>query len=637
MRVITIPVLFFVFTAATGCGTHRPAPDGSTGAPSAIEAPSASGGALTLHPERVAAGARVEAVYRPAGMLADEPRLNLRARLRTPEDDSYNDGMGSRTIAVLDRQSDGTFRGTFRLPSDVVYAALAIENSAATRTDTREGRFWELLVHGNDGRPLLAALRQRFDDHMGRDELAVLETARDMVRLYHDHPSVWSTLRAAEGWVLGDQDAETRLAAHRERLIELDGKLAGDRSLSPDHVGYMYWYARVLREEEIAGRWRARLLDEHPGHFFAIQEQVNRVSREHRDDPATALTELESLWHVALDGEARERLVGQGVATARRLSDTGAVLRWAARWLELNPRAEARVANILASNEPTREEGIQRLREVIESAEAAADELRPLGATLAEHRDSGARAAATHQAALGRSLLAAGRMEDGIQALEAATAHGWDTHRYRELGDAYRSSSYREKTISAFAAVAADPGTTTATADSLRHAVGVEPEAWRRAVDRSRGEMVERTLRAARAEPLPPASVTTRDGRPIPLLDTLGDKATVIVVWSRYCGFSHQAMPGIAALGARLGEIGIPLLALTRNPPAEAEEYLQEGGWEIDVLYDTAGEAARALNSWGTPQYFVVDGAGRLRYAFSSLDALPRQVAALAGRYGDDG
>jgi hypothetical protein len=635
MQVTTVLIVFAI-TGVAGCGAHRLAPDGRTVASPAIEVPTASGGALVLQPERAAADARLEATYRPTGMLADEPRLHLRARLRTPEDDSYNDGMGSRTVAVLDRQSDGTFRGRFRIPSDVVYAALAIENPSATRTDTREGRFWELLVHGDDGRPLLAALRQRFDDHMGRDRLAVLETARDMARLYPHNPSVWSTLRAAEGWVLGDQDAETRLAAHRERLMELDGKLAGERSLAPDYVGYMYWYALVLREEEVAERWRARLLDEHPGHFFAIQERVNRVSQEYRDDPATAFTELESLWPVALDGEARERVVGQGVATARRLEDTGAVLRWATRWVELDPRAEARVANILASNEPTREEGIQRLRGVIASTEAAADERRPLGATLAEHRESAARAAATHRADLGRSLLAAGRVEEGIQALEAATAHGWDTRRYRELGDAYRSSSNRERAIGAFAAVAADPGTTAATADSLRHVVAVGPDDWRRAVDRARAEMVERTLRAARAESLAPASVTTRDGKPVPLLEILGDEATVIVVWSRYCGFSHQAMPGIAALGARLRDIGVPLLAITRNPPAEAEEYLREGGWEIAVLYDTAGEAARALNSWGTPQYFVVDGSGRLRYAFSSLEALPRQVAALLSRYGDD-
>jgi hypothetical protein len=637
MRVVSILVVSSVLTGGSGCGTHRLAPEGSPVASAAIEAPSASGGALTLHPKRAAAGARIEAVYHPGGMLADEPILNLRARFRTPEDGSYNDGMDSRTVTVLDRQSDGTFRGTFYLPSDVVYAAVAIENPAATRTDTREGRFWEILVHGDDGRPLLAALRQRFDDHMGRDELAVLETARDMARLYPDHPSTWSTLRAAEGWVLGDQDAEARLATHRERLLELDGKLAGDRSLDPEDVGYMYWYARVLQEDEIAERWRVRLLDEHPGQFFAIQERVNRMSQEYRDDPGTALTELESLWQVALDRRARERLVGQGLATARRLEDTSAVLRWAARWVDLNPRVEARVATILVSDEPTREEGIQRLRGVIASTETAADERRHLGATVAEHRHSAARTAATQRAALGRSLLAAGRVDEGIQALESATTHGWDTRRYRELGDAYRSSSNRERAISAFAAVAADPGTSAATADSLRRAVAVEPDDWHRAVDRARAEMEDRTLRAARAEPLPPASVTTRDGEPVPLLETLGAGPTVIVIWSRYCGFSHEAMPEIAALRARLSEIGVPLLALTRNTPAEAEEYLREGGWAIDVLYDTEGEAARALNSWGTPEYFVVDGSGRLRYAFSSLDALPRQVAALLSRHGDDG
>jgi peroxiredoxin len=88
-------------------------------------------------------------------------------------------------------------------------------------------------------------------------------------------------------------------------------------------------------------------------------------------------------------------------------------------------------------------------------------------------------------------------------------------------------------------------------------------------------------------------------------------------------------MPQIAALAERLAKEGMQLLAITRDSPAEAEPYLQEGGWDIQVLFDTKGQAARALNSWGTPQYFVLDGAGRLRFAFSSLDDLPRQIATL--------
>ncbi len=49
----------------------------------------------------------------------------------------------------------------------------------------------------------------------------------------------------------------------------------------------------------------------------------------------------------------------------------------------------------------------------------------------------------------------------------------------------------------------------------------------------------------------------------------------------------------------------------------------------MEVLYDRQGETARALNSWGTPQYFVLDGSGRLRFAYTSLDDVPRQLAAL--------
>lgn len=622
-------VLIVLLLALAGCSVrvrHSPAPARGEGA---VLDPAVGAGMLTLSPERPRSGQRVEATYRAAETLPGEPRIHLRARLRTAEHDDYNDGMGSRTVAVLERQPDGAYRGGFSLPAEVVYAAFAVEDVAAARTDSREGRFWELLVHGSDGRPLAEALRQRFNDHMGRDDLAVLESARELVRLHPEYPAGWSALFAAEMWVLGEQGAEERLARHGEQLHAVDRALAGKPDLGSDEVGYLYWMASSLRNEALTERWRERLLAEYPGNFFAVQERVMRLRREHREDPATLLRELEALWTLGDDRRAREPIVGPALTAARQLGDAGTILVWADRSVQVNPAARASVATSLSGTEGTRAEGIRRLQAEISSVERAPDEERPLGATVAEHRESAARRAAALRTSLGRALLAAGRTREGLAALEAAAAVGWDTSRFRSLAEARLSIGDSEGATRAFAAVAADPATLGESGDSLRLVLDQEPGPWEEAVAHARAEMLARTLQSARAEPLPTATVAERNGSPVRLEELIGDAPTVVVFWSRYCGFSVQAMPRIAALAERLEKEGMQFLAITRDSPAEAEPYLQEGGWGIQVLFDTDGEAARALNSWGTPQYFVLDGAGRLRFAFSSLDALPRQVAAL--------
>lgn len=586
-------------------------------------------GTLTLLPDRPTRGQRVEALYRPARVLEGEPRLHLRARLRTPRHDSYNDGMGSRTVAVLELQDDGTYRGSFSVPAGAVYATFAVEDPAAIQVDSREGRFWELLVHHDDARPLFDALEQRFNDHMGRDQLAVLETAREMVRLYPDHPAGWNSLRAAEAWVLGDEGAEERLSKHRAQLRAADLELADQRDLDADVIGYLYWNARSLQDEELTERWRERLLSEHPGHFFAVQQRVIALRREHREDPTALLRELEALWMMADSDRARERIAGPAFAAARRAGDAGTILDWAHRYVDLGPSDRAWIATALGRTDATREEGIRWLQTEISRVESAAEAVRPLGATAIEHRESMARQLADLRTSLGRALLEADRIPEGIAALEEAAAVDWNTRRFRSLGDAHLASGDREAATHAFAAVAVDPATSGDAADSLRRALDLAPGVWEEAISHARTEMIQRTLRSARTEDLPSVSLTLRDGSRGRFEDFIGSAPTVVVFWSRYCGFSVQAMPRIAGLSARLAAEGVQLLAVTGDPISEAEPYLRENGWDIRVLFDTEGEAARALNSWGTPQYFVLDAGGRLRFAFSSLDDLPRQIEAL--------
>ena len=122
---------------------------------------------LTFRPDKPRPGAAIEVLYRPSPELAGENRIHLRARLRTPDDESYNQGMGSRTVAILDRREDGAFTGSFQLPEDVVFAAFAVESPDGTRVDGRDGLFWELMVHDEAGRPSFEARNRftSFDSH----------------------------------------------------------------------------------------------------------------------------------------------------------------------------------------------------------------------------------------------------------------------------------------------------------------------------------------------------------------------------------------------------------------------------------------------------------------------------------------
>ncbi len=589
--------------------------------------PSQSSGELTFSPPAPVSGQGVEVVYRPLAALAGEGRLYLRARLRAPTDESYNQSQGSRTLVALERQLDGTFRGSFSLPREVVYGAFAVEDPEAEVVDTRGDRFWEILVHDSGGRPLFQALEQRFHDHMGRNQREVLETARQLARLHPEHPHAWTLLQAAESWVLGEEGAQEREAEHRERARAFHEAFQARDDVTAEEMGYLYWYAR----DEIRDRWRARLMEEHPGHFFAVQERAMELRQTLGDDPEALLQELEGLWEVAADDEARARVLRVAFGTARETGDPQTIRLWSDRWLETTPSDATNIAAALTRIPEAREEGIRLLEHEIQESLEASDEDRALGATREEHLASVENRVALLRQYLGEALQASGRVQEAVRVLEMAAEAGWSPRRFRSLGEAYREAGDSAGVLRAHAALAADPGMNAEEVDSLGVAAGGQPGEWEAAVQEARRTMVRRTLEAARDESLPTVRMKELDGSTALLANLLGEKATIVVFWSRSCGYSHQAMPRIAELAGTLREEGVPLLAVTGDARGEIETYLAENGWAespFHVLRDTESEAAMAFDSWGTPQYYVVDGRGHLRFV-SSLGSIPRQVAAL--------
>lgn len=69
---------------------------------------------------------------------------------------------------------------------------------------------------------------------------------------------------------------------------------------------------------------------------------------------------------------------------------------------------------------------------------------------------------------------------------------------------------------------------------------------------------------------------------------------------------------------------------VTDEPDTPAlRKYLQDHAFTAPVYHDTWREAGTAFQQDGTPYYFVVDSEGAVRFAYTQLERVPAEVAAL--------
>jgi hypothetical protein len=591
---------------------------------------------LALVPASPMAGDDVTVRYQPAEALATD-RLVLRARLRAPRHDSYNDGFRYHSPTELRRGPDGAFTGGVRLPDDVVYAVLAVETPAADWADDNGGRPWELVVHGPDGRPLYDALRQRFNDHMGRDMREVLASARSATELYPDRPGGWSLLNAAESWSAGAADTDEAREARRDRSRAAATRIGARADLSADELSELTWLVRGAPEAEAA---RARLERDHPAHPAVVMDRMFEARRAHGEDHDALLATYDELWSgMAAAGEPadvreegiRMELAAMALRLAAAQDRPSLVARWTERFQAMAP--PDRQAATLLGIPPLREAGIGIARQEIERLRALRPEDRELGQTLDEQRAAHLVAIGRLQGRVGQALVAEGRVDEGAAELREGVARAPVVAFLRDLADAALALDDTDTALDALARVAADPATPPAFADTARQRLGdaFDPDRWDH-VRRAALEDLTRTTRArAVHRPLPDLVLATGDGDPLPFARlTDGAQAAVVVFVSRYCGPSTQAMPRIQELARELAEHGVVVLPVTQDPVGlDYPESYREAGVDIPVYHDLAGEASHVFNVWGTPQYFVVDRDGAIRFERTSLTAIPLQVSVI--------
>jgi peroxiredoxin len=104
--------------------------------------------------------------------------------------------------------------------------------------------------------------------------------------------------------------------------------------------------------------------------------------------------------------------------------------------------------------------------------------------------------------------------------------------------------------------------------------------------------------------------------------ETDGAKATAVVFTCNHCPYALAWHDRILSTARDYADRGVRVLAINSNDaeryPADSYEAMQkrvqEEQWPLPYLHDASQEVARAFGAKTTPDVFVLDSAGVLRY-----------------------
>jgi thiol-disulfide isomerase/thioredoxin len=345
----------------------------------------------------------------------------------------------------------------------------------------------------------------------------------------------------------------------------------------------------------------------------------------------------ERFWNGAGHVDPLGAMVGAQVV--RAAGDTGAArLRWADRYAAANSGTAEYAYRNFASGPGLWRATIARLTPLVERLQRPDDSRRPLELTRAEAAVADSARARAALGLLAEAQLAAGDTGAARDALVRATDGGWDARLFRRAATAQLALRDTARAVALLARLVADPGTPRGDADSLAAMARRATDAarWQAMVAEARQAMREYFLAHAARDPLPAdIPLVERDGRTTSLDRVTDGRVAVVAFWSRNCGPSHQQMRLLDSLDARLARRGMTLVAITDEAPSpEVAAFLREQGVHVPTFHDRTGAARRAFVQWAVPDYYVVDGEGRVRFRHSALDLVLAQAVAVAEERG---
>jgi hypothetical protein len=419
-------------------------------------------------------------------------------------------------------------------------------------------------------------------------------------------------------------------------------------SLSDEEIGAIFYARRSRAYSRTSATaadtveleyWLQRMLREHPRHAQLAQYFAFQFTADEWKHPTKAMLDsLERLYvrFAPLSGPGRN-LVQSGQRVAERLNDDAAYRRWIERSARRNSGEDSYgIALALLKRPQFRHDGQEMVRRILAAPPAGIAGQRRLQEdhTAYIHEVDAARRIAL--AELGRSLIADGHTREALDTLGLAAKGGWDPDLFNSLRAAYSAAGDRTGLMTMRARAVVDPRTP---ADSVAafDAAGRGDGRWNTLVSEARREMHERLLDRAVVRPLRGSpSLEDSGGRAHTLRSLAGGRPTAVIFWSRHCGYAIEALPTIAKVAERMTREGSRVLFVVDEPPsADIKQYLASRHWSLPVYHDTRSEMLTAFASFGTPAYYVLDEAGRIRFNTVNGEAeLIAQVEALRAEHG---
>ena len=589
---------------------------------------------MKILPAKPHPGDMIHVTYRPGGELFNgSAHLVLRARLRTADDIMYSSGVPvSRVqpVAVLTPSVRGEYTGDFTLPPAIAFVSMVVEDSSAHAVDDNGGRLWEVLAHNAHGQPTFDALHQRVNDMMGRSWEEAYATTKRMTTLYPDRVDSWMLQQFFDWALYGDRGGDSLFEAYRPRLEKLIEAARSRLTVSAAEVREIF-YSRYVRMRHTGATaadtvdfryWLERTLREHPRHEQLAQYYAMRFTPEEWTHPEALVDTVERLYEAfaPLRGPGRN-LAGVGVQIASRTSNDELYRRWLERSIGEDNRGDSTyvVALAMVARASARNAWMGTMRQMLAAPPETLAGARGLREDHADYLLRAADARRNGFVVFGRALIASGHVAEGVDTLSMAARGTWDLALFRNLQTAFASAGDSAGMRAMRVRIAVDPRTEpdTATAISAQGRARLGAAAWNSLLASARSEMHERmlarsTVRSLRGSP----SMLTADGSTRTLREVMDKRPATVVLWSRNCGAAIEALPAITQLADRLASDGHAVLFVVDEPPsAELSGYLAERKWTRSVYYDSRGEVRNALNSFGTPAYYVLDAGGRIRFS----------------------
>lgn len=121
----------------------------------------------------------------------------------------------------------------------------------------------------------------------------------------------------------------------------------------------------------------------------------------------------------------------------------------------------------------------------------------------------------------------------------------------------------------------------------------------------------------------PEFTLKNQNNEDVSLADFKGRKV-IVNFWASWCPPCVYEMPEFQALHNVLDPEETVLLAINltdgqRETRALADEFLKENGLDLNVLYDTKGDAFYGFNISSIPQTFIIDEDGLVQYAIMGM------------------